>query len=101
MGLFSFIRKGNSRDAPITNRYTNGEYTFLFGGTTSGKRVNEITAMQTTVPTTLQATILTRVPTTLFTNISTNREENILTTVPTIIKTIIPKIIKTEIMTIM
>lgn len=48
MGLFSFIRKGNSRDAPVTNRYTNGEYTFLFGGTTSGKRVNEITAMQTT-----------------------------------------------------
>ena len=48
MGLLSFIRKGNSRDAPITNRYVDGEYTFLFGGTTSGKRVNEITAMQTT-----------------------------------------------------
>ena len=48
MKISSLLRIGKSRDAPVTNKYSNGEYTFLFGNTSSGKRVNEITAMQTT-----------------------------------------------------
>lgn len=36
-----------SRDKP-TDYYTGSDYTFLFGPTTSGKSVNEFTAMQTT-----------------------------------------------------
>lgn len=36
-----------SRDKPA-NFYTGSDYTFLFGPTTSGKSVNEFTAMQTT-----------------------------------------------------
>ena len=40
--LFSF----NSRDKPQNK--VGGSFNFLFGGTTSGKAVNEQTAMQTT-----------------------------------------------------
>ena len=36
-----------ARDKP-TDYYSGSNYTFLFGGTTSGKNVNEFTAMQTT-----------------------------------------------------
>ncbi len=42
--LHRFIK---ARDKP-TNYYTGSDYTFLFGPTTSGKNVNEFTAMQTT-----------------------------------------------------
>lgn len=45
MGIFSMFFK--SRDKP-TDYYSGSNYTFLFGGTTSGKNVNEFTAMQTT-----------------------------------------------------
>ena len=45
MGFFTSLF--NSRDKP--ENCTNGSaYSFLFGGTTSGKRVNERTAMQMT-----------------------------------------------------
>ena len=37
-----------SRDKPITNNFFRSAYSFLFGPTTSGKTVNERTAMQTT-----------------------------------------------------
>ena len=37
-----------SRDKPITNNFFRSAYSFLFGPTTSGKIVNERTAMQTT-----------------------------------------------------
>jgi len=40
-------RFGKARDKP-TNYYTGSDHTFLFGPTTSGKSVNEFTAMQTT-----------------------------------------------------
>mgnify|MGYP000996850571 FL=1 len=40
-------RFGKARDKP-TDYYTGSDYTFLFGPTTSGKSVNEFTAMQTT-----------------------------------------------------
>jgi len=45
MGLFSNIFK--ARDKP-QNRTTGSNYSFFFGGTTSGKPVNEHTAMQMT-----------------------------------------------------
>ena len=46
MGLKSFFGFGQARDKP-TNTAGSG-YSFLFGRTTSGKPVNERTAMQTT-----------------------------------------------------
>ena len=45
MNLFNQLFK--SRDKP-RNRLTGSDYSFFFGGTTSGKAVNERTAMQTT-----------------------------------------------------
>lgn len=45
MGFFTTLF--NSRDKP-ENRTNGSAYSFLFGGTTSGKRVNEWTAMQMT-----------------------------------------------------
>ena len=45
MGILSMLFK--SRDKP-TDYYSGSNYSFLFGGTTSGKNVNEFTAMQTT-----------------------------------------------------
>lgn len=45
MGILSMLFK--SRDKP-TDYYSSSNYTFLFGGTSSGKSVNEYTAMQTT-----------------------------------------------------
>ena len=45
MGLFSNIFRG--RDAP-TNRTSGSAYSFFMGGSTSGKRVNERSAMQMT-----------------------------------------------------
>lgn len=41
------IKFFRSRDKP-TNYYSSSNYSFIFGGTTSGKNVNEFTAMQTT-----------------------------------------------------
>ena len=46
MNLISKLFK--SRDKPITNNFFHSAYSFLFGPTTSGKTVNERTAMQTT-----------------------------------------------------
>ena len=43
MKIFSNFFKG--RDAPI-NRTSGSAYSFFMGGSTSGKRVNERTAMQ-------------------------------------------------------
>ncbi len=37
-----------ARDKPVTNSLTGNRYSFLFGGSTSGKTVNERTAMQMT-----------------------------------------------------
>jgi len=37
-----------SRDKPVTNTYFGSNYSFFFGSTSSGKTVNERTAMQTT-----------------------------------------------------
>lgn len=48
MEIRNLFRFGKARDKPIQNNYSNGEYSFLFGSSTSGKRVNETTAMQTT-----------------------------------------------------
>lgn len=45
MGFFSSLFRG--RDAP-TNRTAGSSYSFFMGGSTSGKRVNERTAMQMT-----------------------------------------------------
>ena len=45
MGLFSGLFKG--RDTP-TNRTSGSAYSFFMGGSTSGKRVNERTALQMT-----------------------------------------------------
>ena len=45
MGIFKNIFK--PRDKP-TGYYTGSDFTYLFGPTTSGKSVNEFTAMQTT-----------------------------------------------------
>ena len=42
--LFVFVQ---ARDKPVRN-YSNGEYTFNFRRSTSGKSVNEMTVMQTT-----------------------------------------------------
>ena len=47
MGIKSLFGFGQARDKPVWN-YSNGEYTFNFGRSTSGKSVNEMTAMQTT-----------------------------------------------------
>lgn len=48
MEIRNLFRFGKARDKPIRNNYSNGEYSFLFGSSTSGKRVDETTAMQTT-----------------------------------------------------
>lgn len=48
MGIKSLFGFGQARDKPVTNKYSNGEYSFLFGRSTSGKSVNERTAMQNT-----------------------------------------------------
>lgn len=48
MGIKSLFGFGQARDKPVRN-YSNGEYSFNFGRSTSGKSVNEMTAMQTTV----------------------------------------------------
>lgn len=45
MGIISNFFKG--RDAPV-NRTSDSAYSFFMGGSTSGKRVNERTAMQMT-----------------------------------------------------
>ena len=47
MGIRSLFGFGQARDKPVRN-YSNGEYSFDFGRSTSGKSVNEMTAMQTT-----------------------------------------------------
>ena len=47
MGIKSLFGFGQARDKPVRN-YSNGEYSFNFGQSTSGKSVNEMTAMQTT-----------------------------------------------------
>ena len=47
MGIKSLLGSGQARDKPVRN-YSNGEYSFNFGRSTSGKSVNEMTAMQTT-----------------------------------------------------
>lgn len=47
MGIKSLFGFGQVRDKPVRN-YSNGEYTFNFGRSISGKSVNEMTAMQTT-----------------------------------------------------
>ena len=47
MGIKSLFGFGQARDKPVRN-YSNGEYSFNFGRSTSGKSVNEKTAMQTT-----------------------------------------------------
>ena len=47
MGIKSLFGFSQARDKPIRN-YSNGEYSFNFGRSTSGKSVNEMTAMQTT-----------------------------------------------------
>ena len=41
MGIKSLFGFGQARDKPVRN-YSNGEYTFNFGRSTSGKSVNEI-----------------------------------------------------------
>ncbi|MCM1497147.1 MAG: phage portal protein [Clostridium sp.] len=46
MGIFSGLFK--SRDHPAQDSLNGGSYRFLFGGSTSGKRVNERSAMQMT-----------------------------------------------------
>ena len=43
-----FDRFFKARDKPITNRIFGNAYSFFFGSTSSGKTVNERTAMQTT-----------------------------------------------------
>ena len=47
MGIKSLFGFGQARGKPVRN-YNNGEYSFDFGRSTSGKSVNEMTAMQTT-----------------------------------------------------
>ena len=47
MGIKEFFHFGRARDKP-KNYYSGTDYRFLFGPTTSGKNVNEFTAMQTT-----------------------------------------------------
>mgnify|MGYP000877094226 CR=1 FL=1 len=46
MSIFKSIFK--SRDKPVSNYLSGSAYSFFFGSTTSGKSVNERTAMQTT-----------------------------------------------------
>ena len=46
MSIFKTLFR--SRDKPVTNTLFGSAYSFFFGGTTSGKTVNERTAMQTT-----------------------------------------------------
>lgn len=54
MGIKSLLDFGQARDKPVRNysngeySFNNGEYSFNFGRSTSGKSVNEMTAMQTT-----------------------------------------------------
>lgn len=43
-----FSRLFKSRDKPLSNSFTGSNYSFFFGSTSSGKTVNERTAMQTT-----------------------------------------------------
>lgn len=47
MGIKEFFHFGRARDKP-TDFYNGTDCRFLFGPTTSGKNVNEFTAMQTT-----------------------------------------------------
>lgn len=47
MDIPIFSKLFKARDKP-TDYYSGSNYSFLFGGTTSGKNVNEFTAMQTT-----------------------------------------------------
>nr|HUM85632.1 phage portal protein [Lachnospiraceae bacterium] len=47
MKISILSRFGKARDKP-KDYYTGTDYRFLFGPTTSGKNVNEFTAMQTT-----------------------------------------------------
>ena len=47
MRLRNIFGFGQARDKPVRN-YSNGEYSFNFGRSPSGKSVNEMTAMQTT-----------------------------------------------------
>ena len=47
MSMFSRIFNFRSRDKP-TNTLPGNAFSFLFGGSTAGKIVNERTAMQTT-----------------------------------------------------
>jgi hypothetical protein len=46
MGFLSNIFRG--RDAPVTDRTAGSSFSFLMGGSTSGKRVNERSTMQMT-----------------------------------------------------
>jgi len=46
MGIFSSLFR--SRDHPAADRTNGSGYRFFFGGSTSGKRVNERSAMQMT-----------------------------------------------------
>lgn len=47
MGIRELLGLARARDKP-KNYYLGSQYSFLFGPTTSGKSVNEVTAMQTT-----------------------------------------------------
>ena len=47
MGIKSLFGFGQARDKP-TDKAADAGYSFLFGRTTSGKPVNETTAIQTT-----------------------------------------------------
>ena len=47
MGIKELFHFGRARDKP-KDYYTGTDYRFLFGPTTSGKNVDEFTAMQTT-----------------------------------------------------
>lgn len=48
MGIRDLLGIRRARDKPTTASYSGSAYSFLFGRTTSGKPVNERTAMQTT-----------------------------------------------------
>ena len=47
MGILELIGLKRARDKP-TNSYEGSDFSYLFGRTTSGKNVNEMTALQTT-----------------------------------------------------
>ena len=47
MGILEWIGLKRARDKP-TNSYEGSDFSYLFGRTTSGKNVNEMTALQTT-----------------------------------------------------